>query len=168
MTLTRQIQSRLHDPANGSFGNCYQTCLAMALGLDVRYVPDFPQSPTWYLDVRKWLASIGWSMIRILPDPEAGWGGVLLDVEPGAVALHSGLSPRSPTTDMESDDKVLHTVVAVRRKGEWEIIDPHPSGDGLAEPLVAIELLVAHEAGLNQHKHDQRSEYAKNIGRQDV
>jgi len=142
--MRRLIQSKIHDPENGVRGNCYSACLAMILGLGVADVPDFDEGPKayWYLRVRAWLKERGYALLRVVPDPDHGWDGVLLDVDPGAVTIHSGLSPRSPTRDMESGDKVLHSVVAIRGTHDWVYLDPHPSDDGLEDPLVAIELIV--------------------------
>lgn len=65
-----------HDPANGTWGDCYRACLASILDLPSEQVPHFIQDregqPEWRDDERAWLAARGLQaivMVLKLPLP---------------------------------------------------------------------------------------------------
>lgn len=135
MILFRPQTQRLkHDPANGSYGDCQRTCLAMVLGFDAEEVPHFAD-PTQFPDdegcrkaERAWLAERGWAIIQ-LPIP-GDWGhGFLdsvLDQQPDIPLIVSGKSPRGEWNhDVVIRSGVLH--------------DPHPDATGLAGPCIDLD-----------------------------
>lgn len=124
MNFVHHIQRVRHDPADGIYGDCYRTAIAMVLGVEPEDVPHFCDSEAdaiWRERRDAWLARKGLCAI------ELPWGSNLdLVLEQasltfaGAVVTISGMSPRG----------TLHECVIYRGK----LYDPHPDGGGLVAP----------------------------------
>lgn len=97
-------------------GNCFATCIACLLDLDVDAVPNFCASPSrWWDDARRWLGDRGITPVMIEP-PD---GLDLDEFLPETLFIASGRSPRGD---------YMHSVIY---RGGSLLHDPHPSGDGL-------------------------------------
>lgn len=165
MKMIRQIQSELHNPANGSIGNCWPTCLAMALGIPAEKVPHFLKiSPERGTELSiDWLAAKGYGLIRLLPSNiadrhvhpewEPSWGGLKWQPSHGSVVLEVGISNRSPLKKYSSvfDDDIdqctqipLHVVCRRwdEKKKDWDMFDPHPANNGFWGSPIEINILT--------------------------
>lgn len=117
---------------NEEIGNCYPTCIASILEIDLVDVPHFYQIHrdndkahklilTWFRS--KNLCPINYDI--------ADW---MFDYFEGMIGILSGKSPRG-------DFK--HAVVGKLENKEWKILhDPHPSDDGLDGAPTNFEILV--------------------------
>lgn len=130
--MTPRDMTQLHDPANGVFGDCYRTCVAMLLGLEQLQVPrfngpDYDEPGAQVLAMRDWLRrERGLCLIGI--QLEAGGrdlGEVLQDLfwccGPDVHFIASGKTVRG----------TQHSVVATL---DGITHDPHPSRAGLTGP----------------------------------
>ncbi len=116
-------------------GNCWSTCVACLLGLDTREVPNFCADPggddgEWFEAAQRWLAPRGLALAEFKTNPET-WG----DCYQHIVCIASGLGPRGHSHSvLWQHGKLFH--------------DPHPSGDGLAEPPLTFGVLVVLDLAL--------------------
>lgn len=124
--VRHQLQGILHDPANGRYGDCHRTSIAMALGLDREEVPHFCDPALfdeWRSARDAWLADRGLAAVE-LPFPADNDLPLVLDqlkISCGdAPAMLAGYSPRG----------TYHETTVWR----GEILDPHPEGGGLVAP----------------------------------
>lgn len=111
----RQHQTRFGgvDAPEHERGNCYPTCVANLLDLDVESVPNFGPGKDWAEQAQKWLQDRGLSFMTFNTDPTA-FGSPYT----GLVVIAGGKSPRGHNhAVLWSDGKLLH--------------DPHPEGGGL-------------------------------------
>lgn len=134
--MRAQHQKFKHDPDNDIFGDCHRTAIAMLLDMDRDLVPHFGFRARGDIEfhdrVDDWLESIGMTQISVCCTGNLSQDSVLDHVDamngPGLVFLLGGKSPRGDFN---------HTVVA----GDGRmLLDPHPSGDGLAGPCVPSDL----------------------------
>jgi hypothetical protein len=114
----------LHDPGNGSIGDCWRACIASIMGLMAEDVPHFVREAAEWTDqnsleanhtwiTSRWLQTRGYSLVQIrnsLPH----WTG------DGFLCIASGMSPRG----------FRHCVIY---DGMEVVHDPHPSRDGLVD-----------------------------------
>lgn len=98
--MTPQKQAFLHNPAEGTFGDCVRTCLASILDLERDTVPNFAEehwenAVGFRAAMHEWLTTQGLRMIELPYQGEAGLG-LLLDhlnmVAPDMNVLLSGCS----------------------------------------------------------------------------
>lgn len=119
---------KLYQTAFGADGNCWSTCIACILDLDVADVPDFNQAPDWAAAANEWLGKRGLAFAtRCGSSPPPGLDGALI--------IASGMSGRG----------VRHAVLW--RDGAM-VHDPHPSGDGLRSPPDEWDVLVVADLDL--------------------
>lgn len=125
--FTPTTQSREGYP----YGDCVRASYATILDLPLEAVPRFDPAVLGGEEQRdrerRWLASIGLTLVEISSDPEALPSAVLGLIPPG-LHLISGISPR----------KLGHRCVGMNGRVVW---DPHPSRAGL-EKVYSIGLLV--------------------------
>lgn len=97
-------------------GNCFETCIASVLGLDIDSVPDFGKDEDrWFLNFKEWIDSF-YEMSVILVNVDREW----LKRHRG-IGIAGGPSPRYDC---------WHSVIY--RNGKM-VMDPHPDGTGLKE-----------------------------------
>lgn len=134
--MRAQHQKFKHDPENDIFGDCHRTAIAMLLDMDRDSVPHFGFRTRGDFDfnerVDDWLESIGMTQISVCCTGNIDLDTVLAHMDamngPGLVFLLGGKSPRGHFN---------HTVICGNGK---VLLDPHPSGDGLAGPCVNSDL----------------------------
>lgn len=117
-----------HDPANGTFGDCYRTCIACLLNLKPHQVPNFGEH---YDDLvkfegaaREWLCANGYKSVQLPLNPNYSLTDVLTCMQvwnPDVYYFITGMAARG----------FNHVVIA---RNDQVIHDPHPSGDGLTGP----------------------------------
>lgn len=119
--MTPVKQEFLHDPANGSFGDCQRAVIASLMDLPISEVPHFYEiskgdSDDFFTAIQDFLNPRGYAYLTV------SRGGGILFGEVGAV-YHEilGQSPRDP--------RVLHCVVGMNGH---IVHDPHPDNAGLA------------------------------------
>lgn len=114
-------QRILHDPANGRYGDCYRTAIAMVLGLQPEDVPHFCDDnlyDDWRGVTDKWLAERGLAMVDLPFEHSFDLVCDQLRMTAGDVpAIVAGRSPRG----------TMHSVVV----HHGVCFDPHPEGGGL-------------------------------------
>lgn len=108
----------------GPGGNCFQTCIASLLEIDIAITPSISldvSDAEWWNRIRLWLNLHGWDIIPLDPE-EAKTLSVM--------GIAVGQSPRGPFN---------HAVV-------WEngamIHDPHPCGGGLVGEPKYVAFLI--------------------------
>lgn len=101
--FSRRRMAERHNPPH-SYGDCWRTCLGMALGLDPLTIPHFGDDRLYPLadDAGRkaeaaWLAELGWTRISL--PLHGGWGwewvaDVLRQQPRDAVIVITGKSPR--------------------------------------------------------------------------
>lgn len=120
-------QANRHRPAEGLFGDCHRTCIAMLLGVERDTVPNFGvhygDHPAWSAAVDAYLQPLGLSEFSV---PFAG------ENEPPALwAMMESLNPGVPFIFAgRSRSGVNHSIVV--RAGE--AFDPHPDDAGIVGP----------------------------------
>ena len=110
-------------------GNCFSTCIASLLDLPTAEVPNFClDENNWFEHLDKWLLQRGLRAVDVKGCQE-------VCIREGACFIASGKSPRG---DFE------HSIIAsVDGANNFiMVMDPHPSGAGLAEPFTSMMLLV--------------------------
>ncbi|WP_145987387.1 hypothetical protein [Cupriavidus taiwanensis] len=113
-------QTKLHDPENGVYGNCFTACIASLLSLPISEVPQFcngdDDDGKWCRRANEWLAQRGLAFLEFPFTGPDYWK------QAGSDCFHTitGTSPRGPET--------LHCVVG---RGSEIVFDPHPSRAGL-------------------------------------
>ena len=96
-------------------GNCYATCIASLLAVDVKDVPNFcARHESWYEDTNRWLASWGLAVLCFPFDPFLTVPEQRQDI----ILIASGPGPRGHR----------HSVLW---RGGRLFHDPHPSSLGL-------------------------------------
>lgn len=120
----------MHDPENGSYGDCMRTCLAMVLDMSQEDIPNFGDeklfpNEEWRHAERDWLQQSGYAYVQIPIYGPWGFDWVLntLAAYGDAPVIVSGKSPRGEWN---------HDVVVFRGK----IFDPHPDDTGLVGPCI--------------------------------
>lgn len=116
-------------------GNCYATCIACLLDLEVEDVPnfcvDYP-ADEWFQETQRWLAKRGTGTVYYTGGQTAL--DELTALYPAAYCIVAGPGPRG------CDHVVIY------RGGEM-VHDPHPSGAGLVE-VEGVELFVVLDPSL--------------------
>lgn len=126
-------QEFLHDPANGSVGDCYRACIAGLISAALEDVPHFARDheDDWWDQAVARVERDDPALTLICAAPtfpvyvEGGW----------PVAIATGPSPRGDFHHAVLVDPVDGTLV-------W---DPHPSRDGLAGPIIEVHAIVSKE-----------------------
>lgn len=97
-------QTKMHDPDNGTHGNCLAAAMASVLEIPLSDIPAFEEmsEESWHDSLLEFLYGRGYD-VDVLQVPPAGYG------------IAHGMGPRG----------VHHSVVVL--DGEF-IHDPHPSG----------------------------------------
>jgi hypothetical protein len=126
-------QTILHDPKNGSYGDCYRTALACILDLDPHEVPHFmhglsnDEGALFEARVDQWLQPLGYSKIVVAFAADLALPDLLSNLainSPHNYFLLGGQTPRG--------NGVGHIVVGYHDK---VIHDPHPSNCGVNQPM---------------------------------
>lgn len=102
-----------HNPAEGRYGDCYRTCIAILLDMDAADVPHFAEMELvngWDRDktdavVREWLAERGYTMLSMVV--QATFGGI----DAWAVGATGGL-PYILTSQSNKYKDVCHCTIA--------------------------------------------------------
>ncbi len=109
----------MHDPENGSHGDCFRACIASLLHLSIGEVPHFCDETgadgAWWTNLHRWANDRG--LFVILYEGSLGLAGSL---NRAGYTITSGPSPRGEWS---------HAVIYL---GDELAHDPHPSRDGLA------------------------------------
>lgn len=121
---------------DGIPGDCFRTCVGILLDTNPETLPHFVMHGAKWWDVtRRTIRQItdgAYDLNTFTPSPWPLWN------EPDQIdgwqrlAIATGPSPRGPFP---------HCVVIDSITGDF-VHDPHPSGDGLAGPIVQVDLLV--------------------------
>lgn len=120
-----QKQRYRHKPADGIYGDCHRTCIAMLMNLDRDEVPHFAHGdlPDWRDREREFLAEHGFATFVV------GFGCTLLEVQEYMLKVNPGifyiLSGNSRTG-------VGHSVVAIN---DTIIADPSLDDAGIVGPM---------------------------------
>lgn len=108
-------------------GNCWATCIACLLGIDVAEVPNFVAFEDFFGEAQRWLARRGLALAQVRTDP-AEWSPDYAHV----VTIAGGPGPRGyDHCVLWQHGKLLH--------------DPHPSGAGILR-AETFEFLVVVDA----------------------
>ena len=130
--MTPHPQLIRHDPANGLYGDCQRTCVAVILDIHPSEVPHFCDDPTatrdndqwWAKRQAAWLADRGMSMTTIAYSGDCSLDQVML-----------WTSKQNPTTPMlllgQSSLGCNHVVVVL----DGAIVCD-PSGNGIIGPAI--------------------------------
>ena len=133
-------QQFIHDPENGSVGDCWRACIAGLLGLPIEEVPHFVrdfEEPDWWEATRRFVRDHS-------PGDQIDWYDPTFPAYIGdgwPVVILSGPSPRGDW---------MHSVLADSLTGEV-VWDPHPSRAGLAGPATDM-------AAVSTMRHDGEAE----------
>lgn len=123
--IERQVQGVLHDPANGRWGDCMRTCLAMMLGMDRDAVPHHNRELNAGEQdqlFRDWLGARGMGLMAFGYAASVDYVAEAMRVwNPGSPYILSGKSPRG----------TQHVVVVTP---DGRMLDPHPDDSGLVGP----------------------------------
>lgn len=131
--LTKEKQTKIHNPKEGIRGNCMIACFANVLGLKIEQCPRIeelfdctkPQG-FWYDVLLLWLNKHGFKL---------GASSMMEDMPLDTYIFVAGESPR--------DSSISHQVIYLN--GELEF-DPHPSNQGIVGEPTRYEWLVPMEA----------------------
>lgn len=103
-------QTRIHDPENGTVGNCWQACLASIFEIPIEDAPDIDMfDDTWTASTYEWLYTLDLDM-HFAKSPI-----------PNRITILTGYTNRF-------DGTVLHSCVGM---GNTVVHDPHPSNEGI-------------------------------------
>jgi hypothetical protein len=100
----------------GKGGNCFSTCVACLLDLQVEDVPNFCEKETWFNDCGEWLAERGYSILlckEVSTGGENDWNGNIETLHIASGPANRGL----PHSAIYKIDSLF-----------W---DPHPDGSGI-------------------------------------
>lgn len=114
-------------------GNCFATCVATVLGIDVAGVPNFCVKESWWTDTQGWLGERGLALISC---EVRDWAPA------AALSIASGPGPRGHR----------HCVVY---DGNGLVHDPHPSGGGLLKVDAHEFFIVVDERALRSFLQEQ-------------
>lgn len=117
MNIKLNKQTILSNPENGIIGNCFQTCVANLLGIDINDVPHFYNLKNPLIEFYKWLDENGYKSIEFRNINCSHW----FQSEYWGYHIISGPSPRG---------KTYHAVIGLN--GDI-FFDVHPDGTGLAD-----------------------------------
>lgn len=124
-TILRQVQAVLHDPANGMWGDCNRTCIAMLVGVPRDEVPHQNREVSGEEQdrlVRHWLGARGLGLACFGYNMDLEWVLTAMRTwNPGTPYILAGRSPRG----------TQHVVVVTP---EGDLLDPHPDNTGLVGP----------------------------------
>jgi hypothetical protein len=139
MTPAKQLNK--HDPANGVYGDCGRTCIAMLLDRDPASVPHFwdggdeTSNPGQWDRMQAWLLTQGYAMVAIPFPGEASLQEVLTSFGSNNPDVYYMLTGRSPRAD--------HSVICLN---DEIVADPSWSNNGLVGPNSGgywyVELLI--------------------------
>jgi hypothetical protein len=109
-------------------GNCFATCVAMLLDLDVDDVPNFVHAGDfWWSDFTDWLNDRGFSAIVVCMRTKGAWSGSMACWS-HALCIVSGPSPRG-----DFDHAIVGRMTGAEGAELYEVVhDPHPEGTGIA------------------------------------
>ena len=98
--------------------NCFATCLAMLLGLDVEDVPNFHSDDEyqWFFKYKEWLGGIGYDILALGGE---SWDGEAKNTQPDVYCIASGRT---------GSGNLLHATVYKKDKLYH---DPYPEGKGI-------------------------------------
>lgn len=124
----------------GEGGNCFATCVAILLDIDVKDVPNFcwgKNNENWWEGFQKWLVDRGMFAIEVNQSTS------MAPVPIGTIAILNGMGKRD----------LLHSVVGKYSRIEdgktiWEFLyDPHPSNNYIesADSLCFIVKAIVEE-----------------------
>lgn len=120
------------DGPNELIGNCYPSCLATLLDVDLAEVPHVYQLHA--VDDDALQATLNWLHGRGYTTLCYDWAPWVQRYFPGALVIVSGKSPRG---------EFQHAVVGEITETGWRLIhDPHPNGSGIDGEPKSIEVLV--------------------------
>ena len=148
--MKAQHQTIIGNGENGEpKGNCFATCVACLLDLDVSAVPNFcaeEDGRNWWRSLVEWLAERGFSA-NVVGMGVKGSRGPSMARCFSELCIVSGKSPRG-----EHHHSVIGRMTGTGTGSLWELVhDPAPSGDGLdGEPLDFIFLVPNDPSGLTQ------------------
>lgn len=129
-------QEYLHDPENGSVGDCWRACIASVIGRPIAEVPHFVRDhgdEGWFEATNAWLAEHVGQTFLYYDGEHAARAERRHEVTPREYVLLDGKSPRGDW---------YHVVVADAVTGEV-VHDPHPSRAGLASIAGVFALVPA-------------------------
>ncbi len=124
-------------------GNCWSTCIAMLIGMDTKYVPNFcglyrDDQGIWYDRALEWLSPKGVLLYTFDVDPTE-WHPTYGE---RTVAIASGPGPRG------------HDHCVLWKAGRL-LYDPHPSGDGLFKTKTFDVLVISDPDLFGAHLREQ-------------
>ena len=112
-------------------GNCFSTCIASILEMDLADVPNFCLDPDWYRETTKWLNARGYTLFEIKITADTEWFHAAHD---GPFVIVSGQSPRG---------EHKHSIVGQLGFGEIRYVhDPHPAGGWIVMDPEYIGLII--------------------------
>lgn len=138
-----QKQTIDHYPSIGKIGDCFRTCLACLLDLEVTEVPHFlsihydPTSPNPHLEspemkthIKDWLASKGYALVEVPYQAEA-------EERPNRIMEHLALKDGEDMCYLLSGRSVnaAHVVIGRGPKILW---DPSPTNSGIVAPVDGV------------------------------
>jgi hypothetical protein len=110
-------------------GNCFATCIACLLDLDVADVPNFiTLSDLWWREFTDWLNARGYSAIMVDMRIKGAWSGSMACWS-HALCVVGGQSPRG-----DYGHAVVGRMTGWLDEGDelYELVhDPHPDGTGI-------------------------------------
>lgn len=113
-------------------GNCFAAVIASILELPLEEVPNFcgDYGDAWWEKTQEWLVLRGLYGIEFTLHPEQIQSGFVLPFPSEARFIATGKSPRG---------EFHHCVVAKLEQERFQgVHDPHPSGDFLDGPILAV------------------------------
>lgn len=132
----KRVHQTLFGGPNGDrsqIGNCYPSCIASLLDLDLADVPHVYQlHPTD--DEAAMQEMLDWLRTRGLSSMSFGWSDWVQRYMHGSLCVISGKSPRGGFN---------HAVVGEITREGWRLVhDPHPSGAGIVGEPTDVEFLL--------------------------
>lgn len=121
--MRKQHQTQFGEP----MGNCFATCVACLLDIDVADVPNFcALGDLWWRDFSDWLNERGFSAIVVCMRTKGAWSGSMA-CWANALCIVSGPSPRG-----DFDHAVIGRMSGWEGADLYEFVhDPHPEGLGI-------------------------------------